>query len=68
MVLALPLRNILNLSIKSSTLPEERKIVKLKPLFKKGERTEPNNYQYLSLFSLVSEVTEKSIHFQIESL
>ena len=35
-VLALPLRNIINLSIKLSTFPEECKITKLKPIFKKG--------------------------------
>ena len=34
-VLALPLRNIINLSIKLSTFPEECKIAKLKPIFKK---------------------------------
>ena len=34
-VLALPLRNIINLSIKLSTFPDECKIAKLKPLFKK---------------------------------
>ena len=43
-VLALPLRNIINLSIKLSTFPEECKIVKLKPIFKKGARTDPKNY------------------------
>ena len=35
-VLALSLRNIINLSIKLSTFPEECKITKLKPIFKKG--------------------------------
>ena len=34
-VLALPLRNIINLSIKLSAFPEECKIAKLKPTFKK---------------------------------
>ena len=34
-VLALPLVNIINLSIKLSTFPEEWKIAKLKPIFKK---------------------------------
>ena len=34
-VLALPLGNIMNLSIKLSNFPEECKIAKLKPIFKK---------------------------------
>ena len=43
-VLALPLRNIINVSIKLSTFPEECKIAKLKPIFKKGTWTDPKNY------------------------
>ena len=43
-VLALPLRNIINLSIKLSTFPEECKIAKLKLIFKKGARTDPKSY------------------------
>ena len=65
-VLALPLRNIVNLSIKLSTFPEECKIAKLKPIFKKGARTDPKNYRPISLLPLVSKIIEKSIHFQIE--
>ena len=65
-VLALPLRNIINLSIKLSTFPEECKIAKLKPIFKKGARTDPKNYRPISLLPLVSKIIEKSIHFQIE--
>ena len=65
-VLALPLRNIINLSIKQSTFPEERKIAKLKTIFKKGARTDPKNYRPISLLSLVSKIIEKSIQCQIE--
>ena len=39
---------------------------KLKPIFKKGERTYPKLYQPVSHLSLVSEIIEKPIHFQIE--
>ena len=35
-VLALLMRNIINLSVKLSTFPEECKIVELKPIFNKG--------------------------------
>ena len=65
-VLALPLRGILNFSIKSSTFPEKCRIVKLKPIFKKGERPDPKNYRPISHLPLVSQIIEKSIHFQIE--
>ena len=65
-VLALPLRNIINLSIKLSTFPEECKIVKLKPVFKKGVRTDLTNCRPISLLPLRPGIIEKSIHFQIE--
>ena len=64
--MALSLGNIKNLSIKSSTIPEECKIAKLKPIFKKGARTDPKNYRPILLLPLVSKVIEKPIHFQIE--
>ena len=65
-LLALPLGNIMNLSIKFSTFPEECKIAKLKPIFKKGERIHPKNYRPISVLPLVSKIIEKSVHFQIE--
>ena len=60
------LANIINLSIKLSTFPEECKIAKSKPIFKEGARTDPRNYWPISLLPLVSKIIEKSIHFQIE--
>ena len=65
-LLALPLGNIINLSKKPPTFIEECKIAKLKPIFKKGARTDPKNYRPISLLPLVSKIIEKSIHFQIE--
>ena len=55
-VLALLLRNIINLSIKLSSFPEECKIAKLKPIFQKGTRTDPKNYRPISLVPLVSKI------------
>ena len=52
--------------MKLSTFPEECKIAKLKPIFKKSARTDPKNYCPISLLPQVSKTIEKSIHFQIE--
>ena len=65
-MLAVPSKNIINLSIKLSTFPEECKIAKLKPAFKKGTRTNSKNYRPFPLLPLLSKTIEKSIHFQIE--
>ena len=65
-VLALPLGNIINLSTKLSTFPEECYIAKLKPIFRKGAKIDPKNNRPTSLLPLVSKIIEKSIHFQIE--
>ena len=65
-VLALPLRNIINLSIKLSTFLEECKIAELNSIFKKDARTDPKNYRPISLLPLVSNIIEKSILFQIK--
>ena len=65
-VLAYPLAKIINLSVKLSVLPEERKIAKLKPLFKKGSKTEPKSYRPLSLLPVVSKIIEKSVYYPLE--
>ncbi len=53
-VLATPLTQICNLSIRLSTFPDKCKHAKLKPLFKKGITTEPQNYRPISLLPLIS--------------
>ena len=65
-VLALLLRYIINLSIKLSTFPQKCKIVILKTIFK-GARTGPKNYRPVSFLPLVSEITEKAIHYQLKT-
>ena len=63
-VLATPLAQICNLSIKLSTVPDECKIAKLKPLYKKGKKTDPKNYRPISLLPVISKILEKVIHDQ----
>ena len=65
-VLALTLCNLVNLSIKQSLFPDQCKIAKLKPLFKKGSKSGPKNYWPISLFPVVSKIIEKTIQIQIQ--
>ena len=63
-VLALPITQICNLSIKLSHFPKDCKAAKLKPLYKKGTKTDPKNFRPISLPPIVSKVFEKVIHDQ----
>ena len=60
-VLAKLISQICNLSIKYSIFPSDCKIAKLKPLFKKGSKTDPQNYRPISLLPLVSKIIEQVI-------
>ena len=66
-ILATPITELCNLSIKLSIFPKKGKPAKLKPLFKKGSKTEAKNYRPISLLPLVSKIIEKIIHNQVES-
>ena len=62
--LATPIAQICNLSIKLSRVSDECKIAKLKPLYKKGKKTDPKNYRPISLLPVISKILEKVIHDQ----
>ena len=66
-VLAKSITEIFNLSIEESIFPDECKIAKLKPLFKKGCKTEPKNYRPISLLPIVSKMFEKIVHSQTQN-
>ena len=65
-VLAKPICDIINLSIKLSTFTDKYKIAKLTPLFKKGSKTDPKNYRPFSLLPLISTLIEQTIHIQTQ--
>ena len=44
--------------------PDECKIAKLQPLYKKGKKTDPKNYRPTSLLPVISKILEKVIHDQ----
>ena len=60
-VLALPICNFINLSIKQSLFPDQCKIAKLKSLFKKGSKSYPKNYRPISLLLVVFKMIKKTI-------
>ena len=60
----MPITQICNLSIKFSHFPKDCKVAKLKPLYKKGTKTDPNNFRPISLLPIVSKIIKKVIHDQ----
>ena len=65
-ILARPISQPFNLSIKLNSLPGSCKIAKVKPLFKKGSKTDPQNYHPISLLPILSKIIERIIHNQTQ--
>ena len=65
-ILYKPLSYLINLSIFTSTFPEEMKIAKVTPLHKKKDKTVVENYRPISVLSIVSKILEKAVCVQIE--
>ena len=65
-ILARPISQLCNLSIKLNLFPRSCKIAKVKPLFKKGSKTDPENYGPNSLLPILSKIIERIIHDQTQ--
>jgi hypothetical protein len=50
---------IINLSLSTGKFPDQLKIVKVNPLYKKGSGTEVGNYRPVPLISGFSKIIEK---------
>ena len=56
-----PLEYIFNVSLSTGQVPEQMKIAKVIPLFKKGDSLDTSNYRPISLLSTISKILEKII-------
>ena len=56
-----PLFYIINLSLKSSTIPTLWKSAKILPIYKSGKSTDPGNHRPISILPVVSKILEKSV-------
>ena len=61
-VLASHICTIINQSIREGVYPSQWKISKIIPLFKHGNRSDPNNYRPIAILSCVSKLLEKHVH------
>ena len=65
-ILAKPISQLYNLSVKVNLFPRSCKVAKVKPLFKKVCKTDPQNYQPISLLPILSKIIEGIIHDQTQ--
>ena len=65
-ILVRPISQLCNLSIKLSSFPGNCKIAKVKPLFKKGSKNNPENCCLISLLLILSKIIERIIHDQTQ--
>ena len=66
-ILAKPISELCNLSMTLGSFPDACKIAKVKPLFKKGSKTDPSNYRPISLLALLSKVFEKLLLIKLKN-
>ena len=65
-ILARPISQLFNLSVKLSLFPRSCKIAKVKPLFNKSSKTDPQNSPPISLLPILSKIVERIIHDQTQ--
>ena len=64
-ILSIRITEICNISIKLSHFPKNCKLAKLKPLYKKGTKTDPKNFKPIWLLPIVSKIIKRVIKDQI---
>ena len=61
------LTNIINNDLLRNSFSDSAKIASVRPIFKKGERTEIGNYRPVSILNCFSKIYERFLHNQIAS-
>lgn len=56
---------LFNRSLVTCTSPSLWKFGKVSTLFKKGDRSDPNNYKPITVFPTLSKILEKAVHNQL---
>ena len=64
-LISLSLADLFNLSITTNTFPDDWKVAKVFPLFKSGERNDPNNFRPISVLPTIARVFERLVYEQM---
>ena len=60
-----PLTVLINKSINTGKFPDELKLAKVTPIFKKGDKSNPENYRPISILPTLSKIFERHVASQI---
>ena len=63
-VFSISLADLFNLSITTNTFPDDWKVAKVFPVFKSGERYDPNIFRPISVLPTIARVFERSVYEQ----
>ena len=55
------------MSISDNCVPDDMKIVRVEPLYKKNSNLDVGNHRPFSILSVVSKILEKAIYIQLEA-
>ena len=64
-IIAAPISNLFNLSIRLSVFPSDWKSAMILPLFKGGFGSDPNCYRPISILPCLAKVLERLVHKQL---
>ena len=57
-----------NSSISTCMIPSEWKSAKVSPIYKSGDKSDPNNYRLISVLQLISKIMESAIQCQFVAM
>ena len=60
-IISIPLCKLINFSFHTGTFPNSFKIARITPIFKKGNRQNPNNYRPIASLPFISKIFERSM-------
>ncbi len=64
--LSRPLARLYNLSMKRGIVPNDWKCANVVPVYKSGDRSDPNNYRPISLLSIIGKVMESIVNDNVK--
>lgn len=59
------LTHMINLIVRTSKFPDSQKIARVRPLHKKGDKFDCNNYRPISILTAISKIAEKVLAIQL---